>query len=197
MSDQMILTMRLADVPLADGGFTPMHRAGDPRQDSDDVFEAEAAQAQEDPYARGLADGQQMAAAAFAIERRQLQELIAAAEVLQPEPSDELAVLIGETVETLVTQIVGNAPIDSKLLNARAKQAADLIAECDAARTIWLHPDDVALLDKDAFAMDVLADPKAERGSVRIDCSAGWIEHGTALYLDQLRVELGLAGDAK
>ena len=32
----------------------------------------------EDPYARGLADGQQMAQAAFTIERKQLQDLLAA-----------------------------------------------------------------------------------------------------------------------
>lgn len=195
MSDQAIQLLRLSDMPMASGAFTPLLSSADAEQDLD--YPDELPVAQDDPYARGLADGQQMAAAAFDIERRQLQALLAAAEGLQPEPSDELAVLIGETVGILVTQIVGSVPIDREMLNTRAKQAADLVAECDAARTLWLHPDDVALLDKTAFAMDVLADPKAERGSVRIDCSAGWIEHGTALYLDQLRTELGLAGDVK
>lgn len=194
MSDGTIQTMRLTDMPSTGGGFTPLFASGDSGEDMDGEDEQPAVQ--DDPYARGLADGQQMAAAAFAVERGQLLQLIAAAEALQPEPSDELAVLIGETVEMLVSQIVGNASIDRDLLNKRAKQAADLVAECDAARTIWLHPDDIALFDENGLALEIMADPEAERGSIRIDCSAGWIEHGTALYLEQLRVELGLGGES-
>lgn len=195
MSDQMIQAWRLADMPVVGGGFTPMFSSASasPAMDLEDNVPV----VEDDPYARGLADGQQMAEAAFALERRRLEAMIAAAEALQPEPSDELAVLIGETVEMLVSQIVGSVAMDRELLNARAKQAANLIAECDAARTIWLHPDDIALLDQDMFGLEVMADTKAERGSIRIDCSAGCIEHGTALYLEQLRIELGLGGEGE
>lgn len=193
MSDQMVQTWRLTDMPATNGGFTPMFSQHDAEQDVDAGDDLPIVE--DDPYARGLADGQQIAEAAFAVERRRLQAMIAAADALQPEPSDELAVLIGETVEILVGQIVGSAAIDHDLLNARAKQAADLVAECDAARTIWLHPEDIALFDQNTLGLEVMADPKAERGSIRIDCSAGWIEHGTALYLEQLRVELGLGGE--
>lgn len=195
MSDQSIQAWTLTDMPVTSSGFTPMFSSADAEPDmhGDDDMPAP----QDDPYARGLADGQQMAEAAFAVERRRLQAMIAAAEALQPEPSDELSMLIGETVEMLVTQIVGAAAIDRELLNARAKQAADLVAECDAARTIWLNPEDVDLFDHNTLGLDIMTDPKAERGSIRIDCSAGWIEHGTALYLEQLRAELGLGNDGQ
>ena len=198
MFEHSVQSLRLSDLQYEDGGFKPLHTnvgSAGGFVASDDVLPV--GPAADDPYALGLADGQQLAAATFALERQKFQELIASTNALQPEPSDELAALIGEAVEMLVTQIVGSAVVDRDLLAARAKQAAGIVAECDAARTMWLHPDDVALLDENAFAIPLMADPKADRGSIRIDCSAGWIEHGTALYLDQLRIELGLSGTKK
>lgn len=197
MFERDVQPFRLADLDYADSGFTPQlsmmaQRSGFEPTDNTGPTES----GQDDPYQRGLAHGRALAAAEFDPERQQLLRLIAAASALQPEPSDELAVLIGEAVEMLVGQIVGDVAIDSKLLAERAEQAAALVAECDAARTMWVHPDDLALLDGHAIALPLKSDPAAERGSIRIDCSAGWIEHGTALYLDQLRIELGLAGDA-
>ena len=41
-------------------------------------------------------------------------------------------------------------------------------------------------------SLSIVGDPSLSRGDIRIDCSAGWIEHGTSLYLDALRSELGL-----
>ena len=198
MSELAVQLLRLADLHYEDKGFTPLHsNAGSSGcfVTSDTV--APLPLEEDDPYALGLFDGQQMVAAAFDLERQKLQDLIANSQALQPETSDELAVLIGEAVEMLVTQIVGSVAIDSDLLTARAKQAAAIVADCDAARTMWVHPDDLALLDEDAFSIALMPDPNAERGSIRIDCSAGWIEHGNALYLDQLRIELGLSGDKK
>jgi hypothetical protein len=96
-----------------------------------------------------------------------------------------------------VSEIIGNAPIDRDWLNTHARRAADMIAECDAARTMWVHPYDLPLIDSNLISLTLMADPEAERGSIRIDCSTGWIEHGTALYLDELRTELGLGGHGK
>jgi flagellar assembly protein FliH len=138
----------------------------------------------EDGFRAGLAEGDK--------ERQALQSLLAAASALQPEPSDEIAVLIAETVMRLVTTIVGSTPIDRKVIQDRARQAASLICDADAARTMWVHPDDLPLLVGCEFALAIRPDPICERGSIRIDCSPGWIEHGNALYLDDLRAELGI-----
>lgn len=125
-------------------------------------------------------------------DHRALLTMIAAAEAFQPEPSEELAALIAETVLRLVTEIVGAVEIDHETLLKRAKRAAALISDTDAARTMWVHPDDVEVLQDSGLSLSIMADPAADRGSIRIDCSPGWIEHGTSLYLDALRSGLGL-----
>ena len=189
MSNTIIHAVRVTDAQLRHAGFRPMFAGGDlsPATAQTEVPEA-------DPYMRGFEEGQQVAATAFAIERAAMMKLIASSDALAPEASEELAVLIGEAVERLVSEIVGKAAVDRDWLTLQAKRAASLIAECDAARTMWLHPDDVALIDSAAIDLTIMADPAAQRGSIRIDCSAGWIEHGTALYLEDLRTELGLKG---
>ena len=171
-------------------GFRPMHR-----EYANSTSAIATPKSSDDPYARGLADGQELAATAFIEERLQLGTLLNAAQNLQAEPSEELAQLIGETVFRLVSQIIENAPVDADWLHAQAQKAADTIADCDTARTAWLHPDDIALIDPATFPLPVMADPEAKRGAIRIDCSAGWVEHGRSNYLDALRVALSL-GDA-
>src|SRR5690606_3212148 len=103
--------------------------------------------------------------------------------------------MIAETVERLVRQIVAAAPIDAAWLTAQAETAAAMIAECDKARTLWVHPADAALLVDSPLKLPVEADPSMMRGTVRIETSAGWIEHGRSVYLDELRAALGRAED--
>ncbi len=189
MSEALIQQIRIVDARLHNSGFQPMLAKG-ASIDDDDNEDAPVA----DQYALGFEAGQQMAAATFEIERAALMKLIASANALQSEPSEELAVLIGEAVDGLVSEIIGNAPIDRDWLNIHARRAADMVAECDSARTMWVHPGDLPLIDSNLISLTLMADPEAERGSIRIDCSTGWIEHGTALYLDELRTELGLGG---
>ena len=187
MFDQDVQILSVCDARHVHSAFRPMHREAA-------VSESAIAppKASDDPYALGLADGQELAATAFAEERLHLRALLDAAESLQAEPSEELSQLIGETVFRLVRQIVEAAPIDADWLHAQALKAADVISECDAARTAWLHPDDVALIDTSTFPLPVMADHAVDRGSIRIDCSAGWVEHGRSNYLDTLRAALSL-----
>jgi flagellar assembly protein FliH len=145
----------------------------------------------DDPFARGLAEGQRIAEAAFVAERHQLLALLANAEALQDEPSEELAQLIAETVERLVRQIVVTAPIDADWLQAQAETAAAMVADADKARTLWVHPDDAALLADCPLMLAVESDPAMMRGTIRLETSSGWIEHGRAVYLDELRTALG------
>src|SRR3546814_3323383 len=82
-------------------------------------------------------------------------------------------------------------------LMEQAETAATMVAECDKARTLWVHPDDAALLVDCPLALPVEADSAMARGTVRIETSAGWIEHGRSVYLDELRAALGSNGGAK
>jgi flagellar assembly protein FliH len=156
-----------------------------------DAGAPEVSEPAQDPFALGLAEGQRLAETAFAAERHALLALVASAEALQDEPSEELAQMIAETVERLVRQIVAAAPIDTAWLEAQAETAATMIAECDKARTLWVHPGDAALLVDSALTLPVETDASMMRGTVRIETSAGWIEHGRSVYLDELRAALG------
>ena len=180
------------------GGFRA--RSFDPApaepEPADIAFAPAEVEVAEDPFALGLAEGQRLAEAAYTAERHRLLALLAGAEALQDEPSEELAQLIAETVERLVRQIVETAPIDADWLKSQAEIAAAMVAEADKARTLWVHPDDAALLVDCPLALPVEADASMTRGTVRIETSAGWIEHGRAVYLDELRAALGSEGAA-
>jgi flagellar assembly protein FliH len=187
MSNPRIEPLSVANARCQISAFRPMLASqGGP------IAQVPVSAGDDDPYARGVADGQSLAEAAFAVERDQLLKLIAASQALQAEPSEELAQLIAESVHILVRQIVDDAPISVEWLQAQLGKAAGIIADCDAARTAWLHPDDLALMEQADTALHLMADPAAQRGSIRIDCSAGWIEHGRSIYLDALRSALAL-----
>ena len=192
MSDHSFAPTPLSQAMARDTGFRPL--SFDPVVRARETTVAEdvvAVEPSEDPFALGLAEGQRLAETGFAVERGQLLALIAGAEALQDEPSEELAQLIAETVERLVRQIVVNAPIDADWLKEQADVAAALVAEADKARTLWVHPQDAALLIDADMRLPVEADASMQRGTVRVETSAGWIEHGRAVYLNELRAALG------
>jgi flagellar assembly protein FliH len=192
MSDRAAETtaISLAQVMAEARGFRPLHFGGGAVSRAMPIEPAFATEA-DDPFALGLAEGQRVAEAAFAVERSQLLALVAGAEALQDEPSEELAQLIAETVERLVRQIVDNAAIDAEWLQGQAETAAAMVAEADKARTLWVNPADAVLLMDAPIALPIEADPSMVRGTVRIETSAGWIEHGRAVYLNELRAALG------
>ena len=206
MSDRVAET-GLAPVALADAmarrsSFRPLSLLGGTAPAARPPMDAEVplaphdgdGEGANDPFAQGLAEGQRLAEAAYNAERHQLLALIAAAEALQDEPSEELAQLIADTVERLVRQIVADAPIDAAWLHAQAETAAAMVAEADKARTLWVNPADAALLVDCPLQLPVEADAAMPRGTIRIETSAGWIEHGRAVYLDELRAALGGQG---
>lgn len=184
MSDLLPSLISIIDAQMPPGQFRAKAFCN-----SDPMLADTTAQYVETPelaYERGVADGRATAIDAFENERTRMQTVLASAAALQPEPSDELAAIITEAVVKLARIAVGRAAIDGKWLITRAHEAAAIIAECDAARTLWVHPDDVALLADAGIALDILADPHAEPGSIRIACSSGWIEHGRPLYIERI-----------
>lgn len=199
MSDAAVRPIRIADAAPPRTDFIPVSFARpslrSPVVDQDAFDNPAEPMTAIDRYTQGFADGRRAAEEAFATERAALLGLVEKANALQPEPSEELALLIGETVYRLVTDIVGKVEIDRDCLKRRATAAAGLVAECDNARTLCVNPEDLPLLEGLETALTLAGDASLSRGDMRIDCSAGWIEHGTSLYLEALRSELGLAED--
>jgi flagellar assembly protein FliH len=189
MSEAVIARLSLIEARQPVRGFAPLRPpAIDPRERAGTVPEPVA---EADPFTTGIAEGERRATEAFASERAALLRLVAAAQALQPEPLDELAALIATTVEHLVVEIVGMMPVGRDWLVERIDRAMACLSEADAARTLWLHPDDAALLGGAALVLDVRHDDALEPGALRIDCSQGWIEDGRSIHLDNLRALLG------
>ena len=99
-----------------------------------------------DDYGLGFENGRRASEEAFSAERTALLSLLEKANALRPEPSEELALLIGETVYRLVSDIVGQVEVDRDCLSRRASAAAAIVADCDNARTLCVNPEDIKLL---------------------------------------------------
>jgi flagellar assembly protein FliH len=189
MSEAAYARVSLVDAHARTSAFSPLR----PRTVSGAAMTpAPSTEAEPDLFALGFAAGERAAAEAFAAERTALLHLIAAAEALQPEPSEELAAMIAATVERLMSELIGSMPIEQDWLSERIDRAMACIGEADAARTLWLHPDDIALLADLELPLDVQPDDTLERGALRIDCSLGWIEDSRSRHLDALRATLGI-----
>ncbi len=183
MSDGAINALPLTAVAAQRSAFKPL-RALRVRSN----IPAETA----DEYARGLADGQQMAATAFEVEKGALRNLLASTQALKPEAGPEMSILLRETVVGLVQQIIDTINIDTAFLETQIACAVAVITEADEARQIILHPEDAKLVGNQINSLAVKSDPQQPRGMVRIDCSQGWIEHGVALGIERLRELLEL-----
>ncbi len=189
MSEPAFARVSLIDARAPTSAFSPMRARAVGSAPGSSAPRAEGAS---DPFALGFAEGARAATESFAAERTELLDLIAAANAFQPEPSEELAAMIATTVERLVTELVGMMPVERPWLIERIDRAMSCLGEADAARTLWLHPDDAALVADADLPLEVHTDPTLERGALRIDCSLGWIEDSRSLHLDALRATLGM-----
>jgi flagellar assembly protein FliH len=147
-------------------------------------------------FAQGFEEGGQAVEEMVAQERASIVALAASLEVLKPQPSQALAMLLSETVERLVRQIMGTVEIDRDTLIDRAQQAAELIGEEAGPMRMRLHPDDLALLADAALDTPLLADHHLPRGTIRLETDEGWIEDGPEARLERLRAALDQMGIA-
>jgi flagellar assembly protein FliH len=148
----------------------------------------------DDVYALGFQDGQRAAEEALAEARNAIARLAESLEVLRPEPSNALALLLAETVERMVRQIVGQVEVDGALLVARAEAAAALIGSETAPARLRVHPDDLQFFIGARIPVEIMADSHVERGGLKLETGQGWIEDGPSVRLDRLRAELDRLG---
>lgn len=159
---------------------------------ADEDFEGDEGEA--DAYAQGYADARATIEKEIAAERDAIAQLASALEVLKPEPTGALAMLLAETVDRLVRQVVGEVEIDGMTLLARAREAAELIGKDTEPSKLRAHPDDIALLETAALEIELMADPALARGTLVLETGHGWIEDGPAVRLERLRAELDRMG---
>jgi flagellar assembly protein FliH len=152
--------------------------------------EQERLRARSDAYEQGLAEGRRTVEAEFAAERDALVRLVSALEVLKPEPTNALALLLAETVDRLVRDTVGEVEIDASRLLARARAAAALIGENVEPSKLRVHPDDISYLAPADLELTLEGDPSLPRGTLVLETGHGWIEDGPEIRLERLRAAL-------
>lgn len=179
--------------------FTPWaSRRSDAQPVANDDLEgaavADPAAIHADAFAQGFEQGRRTVELELAAERAAIARFAEELETLRPEPTGVLAILLAETVERLVRDIVGAVEIDPALLIDRARQAAALIGEEVEPGRLLVHPDDVALLETARIPVQVAGDASLQRGTIVLECASGWVEDGPAVRLDRLRAELAKMG---
>lgn len=147
-----------------------------------------------DAYAQGYADARATIEKELAAERDALVQLASALEVLRPEPTGALAMLLAETVDRLVRQVVGEVEIDGLTLLARAREAAELIGKDTEPSRLRANPEDIELLETAELEVELVADASLARGSLVLETGHGWIEDGPAVRLERLRNALDRMG---
>ena len=170
--------------------FTPWGSGSDGEGDGAPGAELDLETIRAEAFAEGWNEGRRTAELEFAADRDALARLAESLEVLRPEPTDALALVLAETVERLVRQIMGRVAIDAALLARRAAAAAELVRDQTAPTRIRLHPDDLPLIEAARIPVDLTADPALERGCLVLETGEGWIEDGPAIRLERLRAEL-------
>lgn len=177
-----------------DAGFRPSHGGSAPRAGNDfasmNLAEGEDSEPEADAYQQGYEDGRKTAEAELAGERDAVRRLAESLATLRPEPTNALALLLAETVDRLVREIIGTVEIDAAVLLERAKAAAALVGENVEPSQLRLHPEDAELLRGAELQIPIAPDPSLERGSVVLETGHGWIEDGPAVRLERLRAEL-------
>ena len=175
--------------------FTPWHdeerRAPKPKPEYDP--EGDRAEA----YAQGFEEGRRTSELELAADRAAMADLMDALEVLRPEPTNALALLLAETVDRLVRQICGQVEVDAQMLASRCEAAAALIAAETGPARLRLHPDDVPLVDPTRLRVPIVGDDTIVRGNLVLETALGWIEDGPAVRIDRLRAELDRIGAPK
>lgn len=177
----------------ANAGFRARGSGVEPSTEIDTpplTAEQENLRARSAAYDQGYAEARRTVELEFAAERDALVRLVSALEVLKPEPTNALALLLAETVDRLVREVVGEVDVDATRLLARAKAAAELIGENVEPSKLRVHPDDIPYLAPADLELKIEADPTLERGALVLETGHGWVEDGPQIRLERLRAAL-------
>lgn len=176
-------------VPWSDKFAVPQ-----PEVIEDEAGQSDFSQIQADAFAEGFNEGRRTVEMEVAAERAAIARLVEALEQYRPEPPEAIAELLAETIDRLVRQIVGEAVIDTAMLQSRVATVAEIIAEAAAPARMRLHPDDADRLAGADLNLEIIADPDLLPGSVLVETESGWIEDGPEVGIEKLRQALERMG---
>lgn len=157
------------------------------------VFEEEQdplEQARIEAFSMGFEEGSRIAEEAAAQNVVAIEQLSRSLEMLAPAPSGMLSTMLSATVVRLVEQIVGEVEIDIERLLQRCDTVAAFMESDEQKGALFLHPDDLPLVEGHEVGVRLVPDPAMHRGCVRLETADGWIEDGPDVRLSRLRALL-------
>jgi len=151
----------------------------------------------EEAFARGLAEGEDLAGEVYRQQLAEIQERFTGLErglaELACEEGDLVRARLTEVVAALCEDTLRPLALDRDALAERVDRAAKMLARAQDQRRVRLHPDDCELLRPvvgDRLALE--PDPSLSRGALRIETEDGGIEDGPEIWARAIREALGL-----
>lgn len=125
-------------------------------------------------FAQGEAQGRQAAMAEQAALREQKLTLRQTFRALDQAAMDALANDLAETVIALCSQSLADYVPGPEALKSRCLAAAKRIGSGASDSTLYLHPDDLRLLDREGLGeWTIVGDPAVEQGGLRLETKDG------------------------
>lgn len=144
-------------------------------------------------FAEGVAQGKALAQEDFAGQGQAHGALTLSMAQLDEAMQQQLAQRLAETVAALCEAALAPLALDREALERRCVRAAGMVGDGIIDASLRLHPDDIALLDRDfASTWHIAPDPALERGTVVFDMVEGAVVDGPGEWHAALREALGL-----
>lgn len=143
-------------------------------------------EASREAFLQGFQEGERLTREAMEQDNILRAELASAIALLAQSGEGSLATMLSQTVIRLVTQIMGDVPIDQDVLKARCEAVAACIDSDDARAVLEVNPEDLPLLEMEQIGVALAANPDLPRGSVRLATAEGWVEDGPDVRLARL-----------
>ncbi|MEY4269764.1 MAG: hypothetical protein RLZZ58_980 [Pseudomonadota bacterium] len=154
------------------------------------VSDAPPPESAADAHARGWAEGFAAADAARTAIIAACDRIAAAVADFDAPPPRAAATALAGAMAALISQIVGDAPVDHALLAMRCADALALAGAAAGPVVLMLAPGDAdavgAVLAETHPALAIAADPALLPGSVRVEHGDGAVVHGSAALLADL-----------
>jgi flagellar assembly protein FliH len=144
-------------------------------------------QASQEGFVAGFHEGERLTREAFEADDAVRRDLTAAIGQLAGVGEGALSAMLSQAVLRLVTQIVGEVPIDEAMLAERCAAVAACIDPDDGKAVLEVHPLDLPLIDAGSIGVALSPNGAMARGSVRLATSEGWIEDGPDVRLSRLK----------
>lgn len=144
-------------------------------------------QASQEGFVLGFQEGERITREAFEADNSARLQLAAAIGQLGGMDEGTLASLLSAAVLRLVTQIVGEVPVDEARLAERCAAVAAHIDPDDGKAVLEVNPEDLSLIDTSAISVALKPNREIARGCVRLATSEGWIEDGPDVRLSRLK----------